>query len=596
MESKDILSEKDRKDKINNIVIKIKDRLFKLKEMPKISAYAILKNDIKGAEYDSNNMLWIIPPTIHNFQVIRDFVIGNEFYNWYLQLMVEYKKKKKTQQKEQLRNKINQREQLKSYANQLKEKYPFLYKFQLKAVLRCVLTKRDGFLISLDPGLGKTLTSLIVTKERNVGKVWIVCPASLQKQWCDEIKKWLNEDDVCIYKGSKIKRTKLYGEDYKYNIISYETLRNDIKTNANLTKKITNCCLIADESSKLKNRKSQLYKSFKNIVKKVNFQMYLTGTPLTNNLFDMNNTVELIDKSIISDVNDYCVYEQKTIGWGRNAKVFNELVGYKNLDNYVEKIKPVYERKSKLDVADQLPKRNIITHNIQQHSFLHDVADMITEHIGAFSGFSLLQMLECGYPVFHNSQSESVEKIKLLYDKLPSNIMKQITDNIMPDKIERLIELVEEINEPTIIFTHYIYSAKMVEKWLKKSFKNKTIKCTIYNDKDTLKDEFTKGWVDVVVATDTWSHGVSLSDINYLINYDIIPSLETYLQRIERIYRIDSKDAKFVYNLVGDIVEYHIMNILQNKLELFDKIVEGKSGKVDDVDIKKQVAEKLKGK
>ena len=77
----------------------------------------------------------------------------------------------------------------------------------------------------------------------------------------------------------------------------------------------------------------------------------------------------------------------------------------------------------------------------------------------------------------------------------------------------------------------------------------------------------------------------------YHINFDIIPSLEIWYQRLERTFRLDSKNNKIVYNLIGDVIEDRIFRILKKKTKLFDAIVEGKVSRLENVDIKKEVLE-----
>lgn len=568
------------------VQIKIKDKIFTLQK--DLIAYALLKINLKEAKFDNESKIWNIPPYKSNFEILKEKINEKEEFNEYYNGLLKKVSTNKPQPPQ-----TNKIAQIKEDAKAIKEKYPRLYKFQIRDILKTKYSKSNGFLIGNSMGTGKTVTSLISAYEKSEN-IFIIAPAPLLTQWQSEIKEWLNKDCV-IFSGSKQKREHLYKENEEsIKIISYDTFKND-KDKLDLKKQLTGNILICDEATKLKNKKSQRYKAVKKFIKFFKYKLFLSGTPVTKGLHDINTIIDLIDNNIISNVNDYIIWEEKKVGWP--PRIINEIVGYKNLDEYVKNIKPVYTRKTLEEVKKDMPDKNIIRVNVNSHPFCHSMFETVDEIIGSFSGFSLLQLLDCGYPVFNKSESESKEKCEILYDKLPKEITNQINKKSSPEKIVQLVELIENINEPVLIFSRYLKSVKLIEYWLNKNFKDKFISTVTAGtkNKDQIKKDFNEGKIDIVIATDTWSEGVSLPDINYLINYDISPSVDKYLQKIDRIYRINSTKPKFIYNLVGDVIETHIMNILEEKMQLIEQITEGKAGQIDETDIKKEVIKKLGG-
>jgi len=571
------------------IKIKFKDKIFNSKDsinkVPQ-SFYdqLYLIKQTSNARYNSDDKVWIIEAKVSNYKIIKN--IFEDDLLIYVKELIESKKKDNDTQK-----KISNDNQKKINSDN-----SFLYKFQAEAVERIINTDTNGFLLGFSMGLGKTLTAIISAIEYHKkynskhSKIFIIAPAPLLKQWQEEIKKWTNLDSE-ILSGTKAKRLKLYTKGSLINIISYDTFKLDFK-NIDIYNILKASFAIFDESSKLKNKKSARYKAVNFHKDNFSFKLFLSGTPVSKALVDINNVIELIQKGLAGPLKNYCIYETKTFGWGRNATVINELIGYKNLDVYIKKINPVYERKTQEDIGIQLPQKNITRINVSQTLTHKKIKEEILNELTPFTGFSFLSMLDSN---IMNLLVSEAEKIELIEDTFPNK------EKIKEPKLEVLSELIEEINDKTLIFTKYIQSTRTIKEYLHKNFPKKKIiivdsgtkdKDTIKNNFNNITDATDKNYIDIVIATETWAEGISLENIDYLINYDITVSVDKYLQKIDRICRINSKNPKFIYNLVGDIIEIHIMDLLEEKLKLIEQITEGKAGEFTDDDIKKEVLKK----
>ncbi len=80
------------------------------------------------------------------------------------------------------------------------------------------------------------------------------------------------------------------------------------------------------------------------------FALVLSGTPLENRLDDLFSIVEFIDDRRLGPAfrfyNKYRVVDEK-----------GKVLGYKNLDDLREKLKPVLIRRTRDNVLDDLPSR-----------------------------------------------------------------------------------------------------------------------------------------------------------------------------------------------------------------------------------------------
>ncbi len=539
--------------------IKIKDKEFYLDKNYSIIEFNQFLQE-QGIDFENN--ILNIKPTISNFKKCYKFVRDKkEFIDYYNHLLFLKQQKDKN----------------------IFENYSFLRDFQKESIIKMLNTNKNGFLLSLEQGLGKTLTSLTYSKIKNYSKIFIIAPKSLLNQWEQELNHWFNEKDVCIYSGTIDKRKKLYNQNYKYNIISYESFRNDFEKFPNLKLKVKNSLFIFDESTKLKNSKSKLYKTFKKVCNLSSFNLFMTGTPINNALQDIDNQIKLIDNKL-TNINDHLIKEEIKIGYGINARIFQQVIGYKNLDRYIKDINKVYFRKTKNEVAKELPEKIITTYNIKQPKFILNLKDEIINSLSLFQGFTLLQTLDSDFNSFKNSDSENVE---FLLDglKLPKY------EN---PKLEILKEIIEPLNESVLIFSRFKKTGEIICNYLESQFKDKKI--VIVNsgtkNKDEISTKFKNKEIDIVIATDTWSKGISFPDVNYLINFDINPSYETYFQRQDRIHRLNSKEPKFIYNIVGNVIEDYVLELLEEKIKLAKQVTEGQ-GDIINNNIMEQIKKHL---
>jgi SNF2 family DNA or RNA helicase len=82
------------------------------------------------------------------------------------------------------------------------------------------------------------------------------------------------------------------------------------------------------------------------------------------------------------------------------------------------------------------------------------------------------------------------------------------------------------------------------------------------------------------LASNSISYGANFSDVNYMIEYDIPWNPSQRNQRIDRIYRMNSKDSKFVVDLISEY-EKRVYDTIIRKEGKFNVVVEGKSSDAD---------------
>lgn len=429
-----------------------------------------------------------------------------------------------------------------NFYNQLilpEEKIPeYLFPFQKEAIKFLWQTKTAGLKganLFFDVGTGKTITSLTFANLFKTPKL-IVCPNALRQQWKEEILKFnlAKEEDIQIITGDLKKRLPAYSNMLLYNIIGYDTFRIDSEA-------ITGVYLvIADEASKLKNSKAQIYKKFNSfIMKNVEFTIMLTATPLENNMGNIFNICRLHNKKFIDYndfINNYCIMDEF------NGKQF--IAGYVGLESFTELIKPFSLIKKKSEVAKDLPPITFMNRFIPNVSEQDKISKaLINEDL--FTNFTKLRMLDNGLATYYG----------VINEEKPS------------PKILELDDILEEIgNKKIIIFVDYLTSVSEINKILGKKY-NFVMITGENNNKEELINKFKQSKDAILLCTDVLSYGVSFSDVEYIINYNLHPNPAKMYQRLGRAARINNPYPITVINLIGSCIEKYILLILTEKQE-----------------------------
>lgn len=167
-----------------------------------------------------------------------------------------------------------------------------------------------GVILADEVGLGKTIEAGIVIAQtwfEKRGKVIIVSPASLMKQWQAELLEKFGLESIIIDRktyNTKLKQgysNPIKAIDCNIMIFSYQmcsSLKDDIRV----------CrfeLAVVDESHKLRNVHNEKSITANNVKYALEYvkKVLLTATPIQNNLMDLYGLCSLIDEDIFGDKN-----------------------------------------------------------------------------------------------------------------------------------------------------------------------------------------------------------------------------------------------------------------------------------------------------
>ncbi|KAI6045738.1 DNA repair protein, SNF2 family [Pisolithus marmoratus] len=215
-------------------------------------------------------------------------------------------------------------------------------KFLYKCTTGMMVENQYGCIMADEMGLGKTLQCIallwtLVKQSPHPGKpsiekCIIACPASLVKNWANELVKWLGKDAVSVLavdgKGGKaelIEKVTRWVEARGRNvtqpvmIVSYETLRT-------LSPYLANCSiglLLCDEGHRLKNSDSLTFRALNAL--DVKRRVILTGTPIQNDLSEYFSLLNFANPNFLGSREEFRKNFENAIIRGRDADATSEV-------------------------------------------------------------------------------------------------------------------------------------------------------------------------------------------------------------------------------------------------------------------------------
>ncbi len=238
-----------------------------------------------------------------------------------------------------------------------------IFPYQVRGVQEVImrLHQYKCALLADEQGLGKTIqmAKLIADLiERTEGKILIICPASLKLNWKKELGDWCFNHELRILNIQVITSSKDWiNKDAGIVIVNYDLLTKE-HIQSEISKAGFIIC-ICDEAHYLKNSKAARTKAVAKIMKNINYNVALTGTPILNKPIELYSLLKCLKATNILKPYDtfrpfafrYCnAYDGR---WGFDAS------GFSNLEELNFRLRSsIMVRREKKDVLTQLPDKS----------------------------------------------------------------------------------------------------------------------------------------------------------------------------------------------------------------------------------------------
>lgn len=369
--------------------------------------------------------------------------------------------------------------------------------------------------LAWETGTGKTLAALKIAE--NFKNVLIICPASVQTVWLNEIEKW----------SIKLKN---------FKIVSYDYFR--MHTDKILREAFWNF-VIFDEAHKLKNVKAKITKLVMKIFPKT-YKVMLSGTPFEK--YEDYYT----QLRILRPDHPFQMLSFKDYKWIFFAidKRFNYIIDFKSRrikeKFFEEYVSPFVYFVKRADVVE-LPS--------------------LIEDIRYFSGDYLID----------DDEDEELEE-EWRFGGEEENLLKVFMyrykkSALLKDKIDYVIDFIED-NPQTVVFSYFLSPLQYIEKRLGR---NKIYFITGQDKKD-LESALRRG-EKTILATYCISEGINLTHYKNIIFLCLPLAWRTYEQALSRVWRYGQSDKVYLQVLVDrNGIDERVLEILRQKKNVLDEV------------------------
>lgn len=218
-----------------------------------------------------------------------------------------------------------------------------LRKYQEEGVAFSRVT--DGWVLGDDLGLGKTVTAIGIIADRG-GRVAVVCPTHLQRQWKAQLNRFLPSVTVHIAKKTEAYETP--GIDVL--IIPYSKALG--WSHADPFDGI-----IFDEVQHLRKNDSKRYAACRNMALQTSYRVGLSATPVFNYGAEIHSIYDIVAPGAVGDRDEF------VIEWDANAK--GAVKEPKALGTWLRS-QNLLLRRTRAEVGRELPPLNNITIEVEQ--------------------------------------------------------------------------------------------------------------------------------------------------------------------------------------------------------------------------------------
>ena len=417
--------------------------------------------------------------------------------------------------------------------------------------------KINGVLIVAPKGVVGTwynqeIPAHLATHIENVSVLWQSNITKEQSRKLDTLFKTGEELHILIMNVEAFSTTK--GVDFAYKFLaSHNTL------------------MAIDESTTIKNPKAKRTKSIIKLSETAKYRRIMTGSPVTRNTLDLYSQCQFLSPWLLDFQSYYAFRTRYAIMKTANisGRQIQLVAGFQRLGELSEKLKPFSYRVLKEDCLD-LPDKIYMKRQIRLSSDQLKVYDQMKKEalatlngkkvttVNALTQLMRLHQITCG----HFTSDDG------------------ITQPIKNNRIDELMDVLEEIEGKAIIWAHYQYDINtIITEIVKVHGPGSIVDYYGLTPQDERQPNIKKFQSDpkcrfMVGTPSTGGYGITLTAANTVIYYSNGYDLEKRLQSEDRAHRIGhKKSVTYVDILADETVDEKIVKSLRKKINIASEVL-----------------------
>ena len=332
-----------------------------------------------------------------------------------------------------------------------------------------------------------------------------------------------------------------------------------------------NTLMAIDESTTIKNPKAKRTKNILDLVPFSKYRRIMTGSPVTKNPLDLYSQCKFLShwhldfESYYAFRARYAIMKTANIS-GRQIQLVS---GFKNLAELSDKLQPFSYRVLKVDCLD-LPDKIYMKRHIKLSSDQLRVYDQMKKEalatlngkkvttVNALTQLMRLHQITCGHFTSDDGATQPIKN----------------------NRIDELMDVLEETEGKAIIWAHYQYDiTNIIKEVIKVHGPGSIVDYYGLTPQDQRQKNIKKFQNDdkcrfIVGTPATGGYGITLTAANTVVYYSNGYDLEKRLQSEDRAHRIGQKKSVTYVDLIcEETVDEKIVKALRKKINIASEVL-----------------------
>lgn len=446
-------------------------------------------------------------------------------------------------------------------------KWPGVYTpFEHQRVTAAFMAANPRCFILNDPGTGKTSAAAwaadYLMKKGKVTRVLIICPLSIMDTaWRSDLFKTVMHRSVAIATGSKAQREAVIAGGAEFVIINFDGVKVVAEALANGGFDL----VIIDEATAIKTVTTDRWKAIASIVRPTTRIWAMTGTPAAQSPLDAYGIAKMVRPDLVP---------RFAGAW--KDRVMTKITQYKWIpkpdaqQTVYNVLQPAvrFTKEECLDLPDLLYTTRDVPLTTQQSKYYEAIKKQMMvvaagEEITAANAAGLLNKLQqVASGAVYTDNGEVVE-----FD--------------IKNRLSELIDIIDSTTHKVLVFVPFRHVNAMLQEALIKHLGSPHAVDVIQGGVAAgVRSEIIKRFQTednpkvLLLAPQATAHGITLTRADQIVWWGPVTSTEVYLQANARAHRAGQVNKVTVTHLQGSPVERRMYQMLQNKVDLHQSLVE----------------------
>ena len=414
-----------------------------------------------------------------------------------------------------------------------------------------------------EAGTGKTSAAIwaadYLMNQGIVKRALVICPLSImQSAWQSDLFRTAMHRTCGVAHGSTAKRIKIIKGAYEFVVINFDGVGTVEKEIAQGGFDL----IIVDEANAYKNPSTVRWKTLARLVRKDTYLWMMTGTPAAQSPIDAFGLARMVNPDAVpryaSAWRDKVMYQVSKFKW--MPKSDSRSVVFEALQPAIR-----YEKAQCLDLPEVTYQTRIVPLSAQATKYYKElVKEMQIQAAGETistvnAAAALSRLLQLSGGAVYTDDSNIVE-----FDVSP--------------RLNVLQEVLDEAAHKVLVFIPYRHTLSLVKKYLDSNGVSAEVingdvsaneRASVFKQFQTMPNPKV-----LLIQPQAASHGVTLTKADTIVFWSPVMSVETYLQCVARIDRVGQQNKMTVIHLQGSEVERRMYTMLQNKVDMHEKLVD----------------------